>query len=213
MKKNLVKELQRLTKNLTDIETNNNNAVGVLYELNNALENPPLEDDVSNALLPPATAEDEGKVVSVTETGEYGLSTIESGLPVATSEDAGKVVAVDETGAYELVEDKCSTPLVVTFSGTSADDDASCDKTWDEIVAASELVLRYSAPHGMVTLTLVDMRGNEVNPQIVGSYLMSDNPSLHLDRATFERIFVRVESQGLFIEHNFFSVSTKINPQ
>lgn len=63
-----------------------------------------LADDVSSSLLPPATAEDEGKVVSVTEIGEYGLSTVESGLPVATAQDAGKVVAVDETGAYELAE-------------------------------------------------------------------------------------------------------------
>lgn len=37
--RNLVEELQRLTKNLANIETNNNNAVGVLHELNNALEN------------------------------------------------------------------------------------------------------------------------------------------------------------------------------
>lgn len=78
-----------------------------------------LADDVASLLPPPATAEDEGKVVSVTETGEYGLSTVESGLPVATSEDAGKVVAVGENGAYELAEASGGGGSILSISYTS----------------------------------------------------------------------------------------------
>lgn len=41
---NLIKELQRLAKNLANIETNSNSAVGILHELNDALEkNAPTE--------------------------------------------------------------------------------------------------------------------------------------------------------------------------
>lgn len=41
---NLIKELQRLAKNLANIETNSNNAVSILHELNDALEkNTPTE--------------------------------------------------------------------------------------------------------------------------------------------------------------------------
>ncbi len=40
---NLIKELQRLAKNLANIETNNNSAVGILHELNDALEKTPTE--------------------------------------------------------------------------------------------------------------------------------------------------------------------------
>lgn len=41
---NLIKELQRLAKNLANIETSSNNAVGILHELNDALEkNAPTE--------------------------------------------------------------------------------------------------------------------------------------------------------------------------
>ena len=92
-----------------------------------------LADDVSSSLLPPATAEDEGKVVSVTETGEYGLSTVESGLPVATAEDAGKVVAVDDSGEYELAVPSGG---VLVITATAFGNGGTLDKTYSEIVAA-----------------------------------------------------------------------------
>lgn len=63
-----------------------------------------LADEISNGLLPEATSEDEGKVISVDATGGYVLSTIESELPAATSEDEGKVVTVSQDGSYELAE-------------------------------------------------------------------------------------------------------------
>lgn len=70
-----------------------------------------LADEISNSLLPEATSEDEGKVISVDATGGYVLSTIESELPAATPEDEGKVVTVSQDGKYELAE--ASSPLPV----------------------------------------------------------------------------------------------------
>lgn len=93
--KSLVKELQKLAKNLANIETNNNNAVGVLYELNDAL---------TGQLPPPPSASDKGKVIVVNAQGQYQLADISSVLPVeivpwATGTDAqiaAMIAALDD---------------------------------------------------------------------------------------------------------------------
>ena len=122
-----------------------------------------LADDVSNSLLPSATAEDEGKVVSVTETGEYGLSTVESGLPVATSEDAGKVVTVGETGEYELAEGSSpSGPrhIVVTPDQTSSTNRGTYTDNWADVLAdvlaGRVFLIDFDTEHYTLTFTYVD---------------------------------------------------------
>jgi hypothetical protein len=58
-------------------------------------------------------------------------------LPVPGRGDEGKVPTVQSDGSYALANaGGGSSPLVVTFSGTTDGGDAACDKTWDEIVAA-----------------------------------------------------------------------------
>lgn len=63
--------------------------------------------------------------------------------PAPLGADAGKVLTATRSGA----EWQDKEPLVVTFSGTTVDGDAACDKTWTQIAAAiadgKELSLRY----------------------------------------------------------------------
>lgn len=67
-----------------------------------------------------------------------------NGVPAAEAGDAGKVLTVNSLG-LPVWEDRG--PLVVTFSGTSADRNAACDKTWAEIqsaiTAGRSIKLRY----------------------------------------------------------------------
>lgn len=94
MKKNLVKELQRLAKNLANIETNNNNAVGVLYELNNALENPPVE------IVPWATGTDEqiAKMIAALDDGRITIQ--DTGWQIG-DERTVSLAAMEATGVGE----------------------------------------------------------------------------------------------------------------
>lgn len=99
--KSLVKELQRLAKNLANIETNNNNAVGVLYELNNALENPPVE------IVPWATGTD-AQIAAMIAALDDGRITIEDtgwqiGDERIVSLAAMEATGVDETHAAQQV--------------------------------------------------------------------------------------------------------------
>lgn len=92
--RNLVKELQRLAKNLANIETNNNNAVGVLYELNNALENPPVE------IVPWATGTD-AQIAAMIEALDSGRITIaDTGWHVG-DERTVSLAAMEATGVGE----------------------------------------------------------------------------------------------------------------
>lgn len=98
-----------------------------------------LADEISSGLLPEATSEDDGKVVSVDATGGYVLSTIESELPAATSEDEGKVVAVGENGSYELAEAGGGGEFVVefTFNGLPyAPTNVTCNRRYADIKQA-----------------------------------------------------------------------------
>lgn len=94
MKKNLVKELQRLAKNLANIETNNNNAVGVLYELNNALENPPVE------IVPWATGTD-AQIAAMIAALDDGRITIEDTGWQIGDERTVSLAAMEATGVGE----------------------------------------------------------------------------------------------------------------
>lgn len=98
--KSLVKELQKLAKNLANIETNNNNAVGVLYELNDAL---------TGQLPPPPSASDKGKIIVVNAQGQYQLADISSVLPVeivpwatGTDEQIAKMIAALDDGRITI---------------------------------------------------------------------------------------------------------------
>lgn len=94
MKKNLVKELQRLAKNLANIETNNNNAVGVLYELNNALENPPVK------IVPWATGTDE-EIAAMIQALDSGKLTIQdTGWQIGDEREVS-LAAMEATGVGE----------------------------------------------------------------------------------------------------------------
>lgn len=94
MKKNLVKELQRLAKNLANIETNNNNAVGVLYELNNALENPPVK------IVPWAAGTDE-EIAAMVAALDDGRITIEDTGWQIGDERTVSLAAMEATGVGE----------------------------------------------------------------------------------------------------------------
>lgn len=66
------------------------------------------------------------------------------GVPEVEAGDKGKVLSVDNSGTPKWEN---MGPLVVIFSGTSDDENAACDKTWEEISAAiaagKELLLKY----------------------------------------------------------------------
>lgn len=94
MKKNLVKELQRLAKNLANIETNNNNAVGVLYELNNALENPPVK------IVPWATGTDEEIAAMVAALDDGRITIQDTGWQIG-DERTVSLAAMEATGVSE----------------------------------------------------------------------------------------------------------------
>lgn len=94
MKKNLVKELQRLAKNLANIETNNNNAVGVLYELNNALENPPVK------IVPWATGTNEEIAAMVTALDDGRITIQDTGWQIG-DERTVSLAAMEATGVGE----------------------------------------------------------------------------------------------------------------
>lgn len=94
MKKNLVKELQRLAKNLANIETNNNNAVGVLYELNNALENPPVK------IVPWATGTDEEIAAMVAALDDGRITVADTGWQIG-DERTVSLAAMEATGVGE----------------------------------------------------------------------------------------------------------------
>lgn len=92
--RNLVKELQRLAKNLANIETNNNNAVGVLHELNDALENPPVE------IVPWATGTDE-QIAAMVAALDDGRITIEDTGWQIGDERTVSLAAMEATGIGE----------------------------------------------------------------------------------------------------------------
>jgi hypothetical protein len=91
---NLVKELQRLAKNLANIETNNNNAVGVLHELNDALENPPVE------IVPWATGTDK-EIAAMIAALDDGRITIEDTGWQIGDERTVSLAAMEATGVGE----------------------------------------------------------------------------------------------------------------
>lgn len=66
------------------------------------------------------------------------------GVPAAEVSDKGKVLSVSDSGA-PVWENRDS--LIVTFSGTTDGDDATCDRTWEDIQTAisagKTLALRY----------------------------------------------------------------------
>lgn len=94
MKKNLVKELQRLAKNLANIETNNNNAVGVLYELNNALENPPVK------IVPWATGTDAQIAAMIAALDDGRITIQDTGWQIG-DERTVSLAAMEATGVGE----------------------------------------------------------------------------------------------------------------
>lgn len=91
---NLVKELQRLAKNLANIETNNNNAVSVLHELNDALENPPVK------IVPWATGTDE-EIAAMVAALDDGRITIEDTGWQIGDERTMSLAAMEATGVGE----------------------------------------------------------------------------------------------------------------
>lgn len=94
MKKNLVKELQRLAKNLANIETNNNNAVGVLHELNDALENPPVE------IVPWATGTDAQIAAMIAALDDGRITIQDTGWQIG-DERTVSLAAMEATGVGE----------------------------------------------------------------------------------------------------------------
>ena len=123
---------------------------------------------------------DETDIVVGKDEVKIGNSTISDSnvLPVATEEDAGKVPTVQDDGSYALANAGCgSSPLVVTFSGTTADGNAACDKTWAEISAAitagKEIKMQYQI--GITCYSLVFSKDGDVN--IKGTYTYISNPS------------------------------------
>lgn len=92
--RNLVKELQRLAKNLANIETNNNNAVGVLHELNNALENPPVE------IVPWATGTDEEIAAMIAALDDGRITIQDTGWQIG-DERTVSLAAMEATGVGE----------------------------------------------------------------------------------------------------------------
>jgi hypothetical protein len=108
----------------------------IVYEKNNKLninfdnevnENPDLQ-----------ISKEDGKTQILVDGQESG------GVPVVEAGDAGKVLSVSSSGT-PVWDDRG--PLLVTFSGTTADGNAACDKTWEEISAAitagRTLVIQY----------------------------------------------------------------------
>lgn len=78
------------------------------------------------------------------ETGKAILAALLGEEPAEQSGSQIRPPMSDETGKAILEAIKALSPqpapLVVTFSGTSAGDDAACDKTWSQIQAAGKNV-------------------------------------------------------------------------
>ena len=91
---NLVKELQRLAKNLANVETTNNNAVGVLHELNDALENPPVE------IVPWATGTDAQIAAMIAALDDGRITIQDTGWQIG-DERTVSLAAMEATGVGE----------------------------------------------------------------------------------------------------------------
>lgn len=82
-------------------------------------------------------------------------------VPNPTSNDAGKALTVNNMGVP--VWTTPAGPLVVTFSGTSANNNASCDKTWAEINAAgTNIELWYQQQYSKTKLVPVIYQNSAV---------------------------------------------------
>lgn len=72
----------------------------------------------ANAILPEATASDNGKVLGV-DGGEYKLVNARSDVPKATASNAGKTLGVGSNGAYAFIDAEPSVEEVI-FNGAYA---------------------------------------------------------------------------------------------
>lgn len=84
--------------------------------------------------------------ITITDSNGQGQATVEEieqrQVPVPDLIlDQGKVLTVGSNG--RAVWNAPAEPLVVTFSGSTEENDAACDKTWAQIIAAPSLILRY----------------------------------------------------------------------
>ena len=93
---------------------------------------------------------DETDIVVGKDEVKIGEATISDNnvLPVPEEGDTGKVPVVQSDGSYALDNvGGGSEPFVVMFSGTTANSDAACDKTFDEISESyadgKDIVLKY----------------------------------------------------------------------
>lgn len=96
-------------------------------------------------------------------------------LPIPVlPKDVGKTIVVNEDGSYELVDNN---PLIVTFSGLSALNTATCDKTWAEIQAAivtgRNIRLRYATG----IFGILDLIYGERQGSINGYFYYNLNPT------------------------------------
>lgn len=95
------------------------------------------------------------------------------GVPAVEVSDKGKVLSVSDSGAPAW-EDKG--PLVVTFSGTTAGGDATCNKTWAEIQAAGDNI-RVIYNNGRVSYLLTPKKKTGIGSLLEGTYLYIEDPA------------------------------------
>ena len=113
-------------------------------------------------------------------------------LPVPEEGDTGKVPTVQEDGSYALANvGGGSSPLVVTFSGTTTGGDATCDKTWDEISENRNNVSLFYK-NGIVLTNLSPVFIGDST--ILGNYYSVGDPSSPTDE--FVKISASIQSNN-----------------